>query len=46
MDIGRQLASSQDVSTKVSLVFRKRAEVAQRNLRSAASRRRRRGSAR
>jgi pimeloyl-ACP methyl ester carboxylesterase len=32
MDIGRQLASSQDISTKVSLVFRKRAEVAQRNL--------------
>jgi pimeloyl-ACP methyl ester carboxylesterase len=32
MDIGHQLASSQDISTKVSLVFRKRAEVAQRNL--------------
>jgi pimeloyl-ACP methyl ester carboxylesterase len=32
MDIGHQLARSQDISTKVSLVFRKRAEVAQRNL--------------
>jgi len=29
MDIGRQLASSQDLSTKVSLVFQKRAKIAQ-----------------
>ncbi len=35
MDIGHQLARSQDISTKVSLVFRKRAEVAQRNLNDA-----------
>jgi pimeloyl-ACP methyl ester carboxylesterase len=32
MDIGHQLASSHDISTKVSLVFRKRAEIAQRHL--------------
>jgi pimeloyl-ACP methyl ester carboxylesterase len=32
MDIGHQLANSQDISTKVSLMFRKRAEIAQRNL--------------
>src|SRR5512141_759228 len=32
MDLGHQLASSQDIATKVSLVFRKRAEVAQHNL--------------
>jgi len=35
MDIGHQLASSHDISTKVSLVFRKRAEIAQRNLNEA-----------
>ncbi|HKU86802.1 MAG TPA: DUF3141 domain-containing protein [Casimicrobiaceae bacterium] len=29
MDIGRQMASSQDLSTKVSLVFQKRAKIAQ-----------------
>ena len=29
MDIGRQLASSQDISTKVALVFQKRAKIAQ-----------------
>ncbi len=32
MDIGHQLAHSHDISTKVSLVYRKRAEIAQRNL--------------
>ena len=32
MDLGRQLANSHDISTKVSLMFRKRAEIAQRNL--------------
>jgi pimeloyl-ACP methyl ester carboxylesterase len=32
MDIGHQLASSHDISTKVALVWRKRAEIAQRNL--------------
>jgi pimeloyl-ACP methyl ester carboxylesterase len=32
MDIGHQLANSHDLSTKVSLLMRKRAEVAQRNL--------------
>ncbi len=32
MDIGQQLARSQDISTKVSLVLRKRAEIAQRHL--------------
>jgi pimeloyl-ACP methyl ester carboxylesterase len=31
MDIGRQLASSHDISTKVSLVLRKRADIAQRH---------------
>src|SRR5512135_2126192 len=31
MDIGHQLASSHDISTKVSLVFRKRSELAQRH---------------
>ncbi len=31
MDIGNQLANSQEISTKVSLVLRKRAETAQRN---------------
>ncbi len=35
MDIGRQLASSHDISSKVSLVLRKRAEIAQRNLNEA-----------
>ena len=35
MDIGRQLASSHDISSKVSLVLRKRAEIAQRNLNGA-----------
>ena len=29
MDIGRQLASSQDISTKLALVFQKRAKIAQ-----------------
>ncbi|MFN9032050.1 MAG: DUF3141 domain-containing protein [Betaproteobacteria bacterium] len=32
MDIGRQLANSHDIGAKVSLLFRKRAEIAQRNL--------------
>jgi pimeloyl-ACP methyl ester carboxylesterase len=31
MDIGQQLAHSQDISNKVALVWRKRAEIAQRN---------------
>jgi pimeloyl-ACP methyl ester carboxylesterase len=31
MDVGRQLASSHDISTKVSLVLRKRSELAQRH---------------
>jgi pimeloyl-ACP methyl ester carboxylesterase len=35
MDIGRQLASSHDISTKVSLVLRKRSELAQRHFNDA-----------
>ena len=35
MDIGRQLASSHDISTKVSLVLRKRSELAQRHFNEA-----------
>ena len=35
MDIGRQLAHSHDISNKVALVYRKRAETAQRNLATA-----------
>ncbi|MGZ8273589.1 MAG: DUF3141 domain-containing protein [Burkholderiaceae bacterium] len=35
MDIGHQLASSHEISTKVSLVFRKRSEIAQKHLNEA-----------